>query len=245
MVFIYCVHICDMSLCLQLMAEGEIIKSGTYEQLMTSSPEFQNLVNAHNNTLQSDSCKESTISLQSRSPQSEERDLFHQDKAQTYLGDQLIQKEEREIGDNGFRPYIQYLSHGRGFLYSSLAVLAHILFLVGQSIQSYWLATNVQNSGVSELKLVTVYSVIGCSVGLFLFIRSFSIVSLGLETSRSIFSTLLNSLFRAPMSFFDATPLGRILSRVRLSVYLNAKSEHLLHIVKSLTCSYSCRYLQT
>ncbi|KNA16334.1 hypothetical protein SOVF_090020 [Spinacia oleracea] len=200
--------------CVLLMAEGEIIKSGTYEQLMTSSPEFQNLVNAHNNTLQSDSCKESTISLQSRSPQSEERDLFHQDKAQTYLGDQLIQKEEREIGDNGFRPYIQYLSHGRGFLYSSLAVLAHILFLVGQSIQSYWLATNVQNSGVSELKLVTVYSVIGCSVGLFLFIRSFSIVSLGLETSRSIFSTLLNSLFRAPMSFFDATPLGRILSRV-------------------------------
>ncbi|KAK9914395.1 hypothetical protein M0R45_038176 [Rubus argutus] len=36
----------------------------------------------------------------------------------------------------------------------------------------------------------------------------------GLETSKSLFSQLLNSLFRAPMSFYDSTPLGRILSRV-------------------------------
>lgn len=146
------------------------------------------------------------------------------DKNNSFLGDQLIQKEERETGDSGLKPYLQYLSHGRGFLCSSLAVLAHILFLLGQSIQSYWLAINVQNSGVSEQKLVTVYSIIGCSVAVFLFIRSFSIVSLGLSASRSIFSTLLNSLFRAPMSFFDATPLGRILSRVRFFIPIDRVS---------------------
>uniref|UniRef100_A0A453QRT9 ABC transporter C family member 13 n=1 Tax=Aegilops tauschii subsp. strangulata TaxID=200361 RepID=A0A453QRT9_AEGTS len=39
-------------------------------------------------------------------------------------------------------------------------------------------------------------------------------VVLGMQTSRSLFSQLLNSLFRAPMSFFDSTPLGRVLSRV-------------------------------
>ncbi|XP_021757602.1 ABC transporter C family member 10-like [Chenopodium quinoa] len=197
--------------CILLMVEGQIIKSGTYEQLMTSSLEFQNLVNAHNNSMQSDNCKESR-SLPNL--KNDERDNFNQDKVHASLGDKLIQKEERETGDKGFKPYIQYLSHGRGFLYSSLAILAHILFLLGQSIQSYWLANNVQNPGVSEVKFVTVYSIIGCSVGIFLLVRSFSIVSLGLDTSRSIFTTLLNSLFRAPMSFFDATPLGRILSRV-------------------------------
>lgn len=197
------------------MVEGQIIKSGTYDQLMTSSLEFQNLVNAHTTAIQSGKCKEKISSLNKCPAKSDKTEFFNKEKEHLFLGDQLIQKEEREIGDSGFKPYIQYLSHGRGFLYSSLAVSAHILFLLGQSIQSYWLATNVQFSGVSELRLVTVYSVIGCSVALFLFLRSFSIVSLSLSASRSIFSTLLNSLFRAPMSFFDATPLGRILSRVK------------------------------
>uniref|UniRef100_A0A453QSA7 ABC transporter C family member 13 n=1 Tax=Aegilops tauschii subsp. strangulata TaxID=200361 RepID=A0A453QSA7_AEGTS len=43
---------------------------------------------------------------------------------------------------------------------------------------------------------------------------SLAVVILGIQTSRSLFSQLLNSLFRAPMSFFDSTPLGRVLSRV-------------------------------
>ncbi|KAB1204955.1 ABC transporter C family member 10 [Morella rubra] len=34
------------------------------------------------------------------------------------------------------------------------------------------------------------------------------------ETAESLFTQLLNSLFHAPMSFYDSTPLGRILSRV-------------------------------
>ncbi|CAB4301978.1 unnamed protein product [Prunus armeniaca] len=43
---------------------------------------------------------------------------------------------------------------------------------------------------------------------------SLTTVVLGLEASKSLFSQLLNSLFRAPTSFYDSTPLGRILSRV-------------------------------
>ncbi|KAB2596767.1 hypothetical protein D8674_032217 [Pyrus ussuriensis x Pyrus communis] len=47
-----------------------------------------------------------------------------------------------------------------------------------------------------------------------LLFRTLATVVLGLEASKSLFSQLLNSLFRAPMSFYDSTPLGRILSRV-------------------------------
>lgn len=194
-----------------LMAEGQIIKSGTYDQLMVSSSEFQGLVNAHRDTSRSSKHKENTP--KTKGPERGTVNLYNEQQPQQN-GDQLIQQEEREIGDNGLRPYIEYLSHGRGCLYSSTAVLSHILFLLGQSIQSYWLATNVQNSETSKLKLITVYSMIGSSLMIFLLARSFSIVSLSLDASQSIFSALLKSLFRAPMSFFDATPLGRILSRL-------------------------------
>ncbi|KAL3506675.1 hypothetical protein ACH5RR_032057 [Cinchona calisaya] len=36
----------------------------------------------------------------------------------------------------------------------------------------------------------------------------------GLKASKSIFYVFMTSIFRAPMSFYDSTPLGRILSRV-------------------------------
>ncbi|KAB1202796.1 putative ABC transporter C family member 15 [Morella rubra] len=50
-------------------------------------------------------------------------------------------------------------------------------------------------------------------IGLKPYIQSFYVVVLGFGASRSIFSTLMTSLFRAPMCFYDSTPMGRILSR--------------------------------
>ncbi|KAL4333348.1 hypothetical protein GQ457_07G007620 [Hibiscus cannabinus] len=48
--------------------------------------------------------------------------------------------------------------------------------------------------------------------------KSFYVVLLGCGASESIFSILLKSLFKAPMSFYDSTPVGRILSRVSIDL---------------------------
>ncbi|KAK7831943.1 abc transporter c family member 10 [Quercus suber] len=59
-----------------------------------------------------------------------------------------------------------------------------------------------------------VYLLIGLATILFIICRTLSTVALGLKSSGSLFSQLLDSLFHAPMSFYDSTPLGRILNRV-------------------------------
>ncbi|KAG4172700.1 hypothetical protein ERO13_A11G013600v2 [Gossypium hirsutum] len=135
--------------------------------------------------------------------------LFIQSK-----GGQLIKQEEREKGDTGLKPYIQYLNQNKGFLLFSVSVLTHILFMGGQILQNSWMAAKVDSPNVSTLKLIEVYLVICVFSTLFLLFRSLSIVTLGISSSKSLFSQLLNSLFRVPMSFYDSTPLGRILSRV-------------------------------
>ncbi|CAK9185095.1 unnamed protein product [Ilex paraguariensis] len=201
-----------------LMSDGEILRAGPYHQLLASSPEFQDLVNAHKETAGSERLAEVTSSQRHETPAREIRKTYTEKKSKASGGDQLIKQEEREIGDTGFTPYLQYLNQNKGFLFFALAALSHLTFVIGQILQNSWMAANVDNPQVSTLRLITVYLLIGLTSTSFLLGRSLSTVVLGLQSSKSLFSQLLFSLFRAPMSFYDSTPLGRILSRVAVDL---------------------------
>ncbi|XP_004234191.1 ABC transporter C family member 10 [Solanum lycopersicum] len=197
-----------------LMSDGEILNAAPYHQLLASSKEFHDLVDAHKETAGSERVAE--VNSSSRR-ESNTREIRKTDTSKTSVapgGDQLIKQEEREVGDTGFTPYVQYLNQNKGYLFFSIAILSHVTFVIGQITQNSWMAANVDNPHVSTLRLITVYLVIGVVSTLFLLSRSLSTVFLGLQSSKSLFSELLNSLFRAPMSFYDSTPLGRIISRV-------------------------------
>ncbi|WCJ26437.1 ABC transporter C family member 10 [Euphorbia peplus] len=198
-----------------LMSGGEIIREATYEELMASSREFQDLVNAHKKTAGSSEEQNDIPSGERTEAYKDEiQKAYIQEQLGEPMADQLIKEEEREAGDTGFKPYLQYLRHGKGFLYFSLGTIFHVVFVIVQVIQNYWLAANIENFHVSRILLFTIYTTTGLIGALFLLLRSFSLVLLGCSASKSIFSTLSASLFRAPMSFYDSTPIGRILSRV-------------------------------
>ncbi|KAF9685894.1 hypothetical protein SADUNF_Sadunf03G0102000 [Salix dunnii] len=198
-----------------LMSAGEILQAAAYDELLASCQEFRELVDAHKDTVGSERNRgyASGKTTTGVSKEAIQKTCIREQQTEA-SGDQLIKKEERETGDTGLKPYVQYLSHRKGFLFCFLTVCLHFLFVVGQLIQNYFLAADIQNPHVSKVELFTIYSVIGLILAVFLLSRSFCLVRLGCDASDSISSTLLNSLFRAPMSFYDSTPLGRILSRV-------------------------------
>ncbi|KAI9161684.1 hypothetical protein LWI28_019712 [Acer negundo] len=197
-----------------LMSDGEILREAPYHQLLVSSIEFRDLVNAHKETAGSERLAEVTSPQSRGTPVKEIKKGYVDKQIETSKGDQLIKQEEREIGDTGLKPYIQYLNQNKGFLFFSMAALSQLIFVIGQVLQNSWMASNVDNPDVSTLRLIVVYLLIGVASTLFLLFRSLSCVLLNLQSSKSLFSQLLNSLFRAPMSFYDSTPLGRILSRI-------------------------------
>ncbi|KAG1335150.1 ABC transporter C family member 10 [Cocos nucifera] len=200
-----------------LMSDGKVLHAAPYHELLSSSKEFQDLVNVNKETVgperlgnivshrRSETCAREISSMNGSKQLNKEIQSG---------ADQLIKKEEREMGDTGLKPYKQYLNQNKGYLYTSLAALSHLIFLAGQISQNSWMAANIDNPQVSMLQLIIVYLAIGFGTLIFLLARSILAVVLGLQSSRSLFSQLLNSLFRAPMPFFDSTPLGRILSRV-------------------------------
>ncbi|KAL8138894.1 hypothetical protein V2J09_004895 [Rumex salicifolius] len=193
-----------------LISEDEVLRAGTYHELLASSEEFKALVYAHN-SIASKNIEDDEIST-TKNSESEIQSVTMTE--QNSLGEQLIKKETKESGDSGLKPYLQFMKHGNGFLYVALSTIVFLLFMVGQFLQSYWLAANLENSNTSESKLIAVYAITGCLLFVFVFFRGIFILLLALGASKSIFSSLIMSLFRAPMSFYDSTPLGRILSRV-------------------------------
>ena len=199
------------------MSDGKIQQEATYNQLLASNKEFQDLVNAHKETAGSE--RLTVVSSTSRRGTSsrEIRNIYVEKELQANEVDGLIKQEEREIGDTGFKPYKQYLNQNKGFLYFFIACLSQLIFVVSQILQNSWMAANVDNPRVSTLRLVRVYLLIGLAPILFILCRTLSTIALGLKSSKSLFSQLLDSLFRAPMSFYDSTPLGRILSRVSVT----------------------------
>ncbi|KAB1204957.1 ABC transporter C family member 10 [Morella rubra] len=154
-----------------LMSDGKILQEGPYHRLLASSKEFQDLVNAHKETAGSERLALLTSSHRRGTSSREIRKNYEEKQCKAFEGDQLIKQEEREKGDAGFKPYMQYLNQNKGFLYLSIASVSHLIVAIGQILQNTWMAANVDHPH------------------------------------------LLNSLFRAPMSFYDSTPLGRILSR--------------------------------
>ncbi|PQQ13144.1 ABC transporter C family member 10-like [Prunus yedoensis var. nudiflora] len=197
-----------------LMHSGKILRAAPYEELLASSQEFQNLVNAHDDTAYSERKVDYASTGRHKSSNKEIEKVNTEVQLKESSRDQLIKREVRETGDTGFKPYIQYLKHRKGFWHFSFLVFFFSVFVAAQLSQFYWLALKLQDYSLSRVKLLVVYSVIMCIMVFALLMRSFSVVDLGCGASTSIFSTLLNSLFRAPMLFYDSTPVGRILSRV-------------------------------
>ncbi|KAE8781261.1 ABC transporter C family member 10 [Hordeum vulgare] len=201
-----------------LMSDGEVIRSTPYRDLFADCQEFKDLVNAHKDTIGISDVDNSVAPHGANRTSTKDK---HHIYANGYTKSeepsparQLIKEEERETGDTGLKPYMIYLRQNKGFMYASLCVISHMIFIAGQIAQNSWMAANVQDPRVSTLRLITVYIVIGACTMLFLLSRCLSVVVLGVQTSRSLFTQLLDSLFRAPMSFYDSTPLGRVLSRV-------------------------------
>ncbi|CAL5396749.1 unnamed protein product [Camellia sinensis] len=83
-----------------LMSDGEILQAAPYHQLLASSREFQDLVNAHKETAGAERLEE-VSSSQKRETSTKEIKKTH--TGEKSKGDQLIKQEERELPNSLFR----------------------------------------------------------------------------------------------------------------------------------------------
>ena len=64
-----------------------------------------------------------------------------------------------------------------------------------------------------------VYAALGFGQALFVLVAAFSLAFGAFRASRTLHEQLIHSIMRSPMSFFDTTPLGRILNRFSKDIF--------------------------
>ncbi|XP_058507568.1 canalicular multispecific organic anion transporter 1 [Solea solea] len=142
-------------------------------------------------------------------------------------GQRLIEKEAMETGQVKMSVYLEYL-RAMGWLYSVSALAFFILQLASTVGQNVWLSdwTNDAAKYVNETypasvrdTRVGVFGALGVAQGVFVFIGAILIANGSVAASRILHSSLLNNILRAPMLFFDTTPIGRVVNRFAKDIF--------------------------
>jgi ABC-type multidrug transport system fused ATPase/permease subunit len=135
----------------------------------------------------------------------------------------LITKEERTIGAVPLSAYLKYIKAGGGYLkfvfvYSGF-VLSTLNALAYSAWVTLWTSDFPQYERLSEATYLGVYFVLAVTLGIVTYFRAFVLAQFGVKASETLHHNLLDSILRAPQSFFDTTPIGRILSRFSKDIY--------------------------
>ncbi|KAL0723162.1 hypothetical protein Bca4012_037761 [Brassica carinata] len=131
-------------------------------------------------------------------------------------GSKLIKEEQRETGQVSLRVYKQYCTEAYGWWGIVFVVFFSLTWQGSVMASDYWLAyeTSANNAISFDASVfIRVYVIIALVSIVLVSLRSYYVIHLGLKTAQIFFRQILNSILHVPMSFFDTTPSGRILSR--------------------------------
>ncbi|VVT56873.1 uncharacterized protein SAPINGB_P005360 [Magnusiomyces paraingens] len=197
---------------------------GTVEELREQSQGFKDLMEYSDH--QSDEEEEEEEEEVKRAHEEEEEKQQEVKKILTKsVGDAgvkaaggLIQAEDRATSGISKEVYLDFVRHGSGGTGWFIIVVLMSAIVFGNYCQvftnvwlSFWVSTKF--SGRTEGFYIGIYVLFGILTPLLMYAFYFTISFIGSKTSKNLHLLAVHSIFHAPMSFFDSSPLGRILNR--------------------------------
>ncbi len=217
------VHILARCDCVIVMENGTIKHQGAYEDLIAQGVDFAGAVDVSKiqKSESDDGEKEDTDAKADGGKKKTEK--VEDKAAQKKAGATLTSTEEREVGDVATKAYLRYAKAG-GWIIAGFTIFVQALGRGFEVLSTFWLAVwaermqEAEESGEPFTKEQTSFY-----VGIFGLFGLLSVFGLGfrgiflamhrLKASQKLHDDLTDVVLKAPISFFDVTPIGRVLNR--------------------------------
>ncbi|KAJ7591654.1 multidrug resistance-associated ABC transporter [Mycena floridula] len=232
----HALHVLDKTDYIYFVEDGKIAAHGPYKELIKSSTAFGHLIEDYGSQDQDDSL----VSESSDKVKAEDAAIKPQPTTVVKAANTaLMQEEERYTGAVSWNTYNRYLAFGGGLVWAVILLSLYTLMQGAQVGNNLFLGfwTGLTIPGFSQGQYMAVYAGLGFAQAMFSFLCSFTIALLGLRASLNLFKAALNHVLRSPVSFFDTTPIGRILAR--LSKDMDTLDQELAMTVNQFLTTFS------
>ncbi|KAF8530145.1 ABC protein [Hysterangium stoloniferum] len=129
------------------------------------------------------------------------------------LEGRLMRAEKRTVGSVSLKVYMSYLRTGKGVYTVPLVVISAVLMqgisVLNTYVLVWWQADTFHRS---QAFYMTIYGCLGLSQAFFTFTLGASLSWLSILASENLHWEAMDKILHASMSFFDTTPLGRMMS---------------------------------
>lgn len=139
--------------------------------------------------------------------------------------DRLIEEEGVEEGQVKWSVFLSY-ARALGFIMSFLLLASYLLFEASSMFSNIWLSEWTEDKDLQNMSLVNsthyknkmdlylgVYGGFGLLQSCFVLMYAFLTAYSSIRASRNLHNNMLQCILRLPLSFFDTTPIGRIINR--------------------------------
>ncbi|TCD67438.1 hypothetical protein EIP91_012410 [Steccherinum ochraceum] len=202
-------HVLDKTDFIYVMDNGKIVAEGTFKDLMVDSPIFSHIMEEYGTLDKKEEAEEEDVD-------EKVKDLKAVEAKDPLKAQGLMQAEERVTGSVSGDIYKKYFRFAGGLMMIPLLLLI-VTLSQGASVANnlflgFWTSSKIH--GFKQGDYMATYAALGVAGAVFSFILSFVVSVLGLVASLRMFTAGLTAVLRSPISFFDTTPLGRIMSRL-------------------------------
>ncbi|KAI1280794.1 Multidrug resistance-associated protein 1 [Halotydeus destructor] len=204
-----------------VLKDGSISETGSYKELMDKNGDFSEFVKQFS-TQAADAVEEPTSpSMDRQTSVKDDRSGSIEEPAKDVH--KLIEIEKAETGQVKSAVYVHYF-RAVTWPWVILICLGFVGYQAASGGSNLWLSlwsndeplfvngTMVQDHDKTNMRLI-VYGLLGFAQATLICLASFGLAKGTLDASVSLHKEVLARILRSPMSFFDTTPLGRIVNR--------------------------------